>query len=1066
MPKTWIFNLLFVLANFYAPAESTGVVNRDNDMIIAEQDKDGDMFVIKLGGLFSIFKRDDNENCDMEVVFGSSVQWLEMTLYTIEKINANSSFLPGVRLVLDPVADCVTDTRALEHIVRQYLRQSFTSQNTSRNDTYWGVIGPETSEVSVATAKLLGLFEMSQVSISATSPILSDKQRFPYYFRTASSDEYQIKAMIKLLEQNRWHYVSFVYEANDYGLEAFNAFRSQIENTVICLAVEIRIPRDPTQESFREITDELLADNNANVIITFITSYPMALLMREIYYSNHVNATKRFQWIWSDANNRKEAKYYASLINELSLRDAFHEIMDGAVGFGGQVFENPEFDLYFHNKTLENLDEANPYFDDYISYLYSCSLENDSPQRCDRNLTIPKNQSIDHMIQHAENAVLAFAHAFHNAQTDLCRNSEDVVCDEFTKLTSKQIREYLRSVSFYGFSGGKFGFDDSQDGPVLYDVSQYDGHATQQWQTLGHYHQVTQETKDVDLGRVTGRGYVISLCGKECESNEYTLLDTDKSCCWHCVPCDERSIVKSNHTSVHNHTYCQACKDHQKPNVYTQQCEDLPITYLSFEDTWAWIVAVFSVVGLLLTFSTIFIYIYAWNTPVIRASGRELCSIILIGLVLAFAMSFFFCFKPTPAICVIKRLGTGLLFTLVYAGILVKTVRISLIFNTLSKKLVRDYKRMLQPLPQVVIALGLTVIEIFLLTVWFVMQPPEVLTRLSSKGDMLFLSCAALNSSVFLISLSYPILLVIICSIYAIRIRKVPVGFNEAKHIGFAVYTTLVIWIAQIPTYLTNTAVNLVLRDAIYCLGLSLNGLVILLAIFGPKVYIVIFRPQKNNQDAMLEHKTSRIISQTSMGCSNHSSDISAGRHRNGSRDVKLDQNTSQSNNLDGNIRNKGGVNISANVSEHTSVVAASRALSQDPLGHVDSKLANIERRHHSVGDIVETTATYYKRPMSDSDIGTLPLQFLNTKRKNMLPAVRTEVPDNNVKISSKNRNNNSANYLVSAVDNHSEKVGPSMHLESSVLKDLKNAVNSKSSCLETCNGYINGAFSQDHSYL
>ena len=44
----------------------------------------------------------------------------------------------------------------------------------------------------------------------------------------------------------------------------------------------------------------------------------------------------------------------------------------------------------------------------------------------------------------------------------------------------------------------------------------------------------------------------------------------------------------------------------------------------------------------------------------------------------------------------------------------------------------------------------------------------------------------------------YPILLLIACLILAIQIRKVPSGFNEAKYIGFAVYTTLIIWLVRV----------------------------------------------------------------------------------------------------------------------------------------------------------------------------------------------------------------------------------------------------------------------------
>ena len=44
-------------------------------------------------------------------------------------------------------------------------------------------------------------------------------------------------------------------------------------------------------------------------------------------------------------------------------------------------------------------------------------------------------------------------------------------------------------------------------------------------------------------------------------------------------------------------------------------------------------------------------------------------------------------------------------------------------------------------------------------------------------------------------------ILVTICTYYAIRTRKVPENFNEAKFIGFTMYTTCIIWLAFIPIY-------------------------------------------------------------------------------------------------------------------------------------------------------------------------------------------------------------------------------------------------------------------------
>lgn len=69
------------------------------------------------------------------------------------------------------------------------------------------------------------------------------------------------------------------------------------------------------------------------------------------------------------------------------------------------------------------------------------------------------------------------------------------------------------------------------------------------------------------------------------------------------------------------------------------------------------------------------------NTPLVKASGRELCYILLSGVFMSYAMTFLFLAKPSPAICALRRLGLGTSFAVCYSALLTKTNRIARIFN-------------------------------------------------------------------------------------------------------------------------------------------------------------------------------------------------------------------------------------------------------------------------------------------------------------------------------------------------------------------------------------------------
>ena len=87
----------------------------------------------------------------------------------------------------------------------------------------------------------------------------------------------------------------------------------------------------------------------------------------------------------------------------------------------------------------------------------------------------------------------------------------------------------------------------------------------------------------------------------------------------------------------------------------------------------------------------------------------------------------------------------------------------------------------------------------------------------------------------FICSMCYNLLLVIICTVYAFKTRALPDNFNESRCICLCVYTTLVIWLAFLPTYFT-TPIAYYQVILISC-ALLLNATVILLCLFVPKLY-------------------------------------------------------------------------------------------------------------------------------------------------------------------------------------------------------------------------------------
>ena len=92
------------------------------------------------------------------------------------------------------------------------------------------------------------------------------------------------------------------------------------------------------------------------------------------------------------------------------------------------------------------------------------------------------------------------------------------------------------------------------------------------------------------------------------------------------------------------------------------------------------------------------------TTPIIMASGRELCYVLLTGIALCYVMTFIILAPPSKSTCILLRAGLGLGLCICYSAIFTKTNRISRIFNRGVKSIKRPSYT--SPRSQIVICLG------------------------------------------------------------------------------------------------------------------------------------------------------------------------------------------------------------------------------------------------------------------------------------------------------------------------------------------------------------------------
>ena len=112
----------------------------------------------------------------------------------------------------------------------------------------------------------------------------------------------------------------------------------------------------------------------------------------------------------------------------------------------------------------------------------------------------------------------------------------------------------------------------------------------------------------------------------------------------------------------HDETRCLMCPYGTLPGSDHMECIALPEIYLTLKSPLAIGAITFALVGIVITITVLIVYIRHNDTPVVRASGRELSYVLLVGLLLCYSVTFVLIVKPTNLICGIQEFMIGLCF--------------------------------------------------------------------------------------------------------------------------------------------------------------------------------------------------------------------------------------------------------------------------------------------------------------------------------------------------------------------------------------------------------------------
>ncbi|XP_036070849.1 extracellular calcium-sensing receptor-like [Oryzias melastigma] len=542
-------------------------------------------------------------------------------IFAIEEINNSTELLPGIKLGYQIHDSCGAVPVAMYKAFQLSNGEDnvfYKDNKCAQSGMMAALVAESGSTPSISISRIIGPFNIPQVSHYATCACLSDKQQFPNFFRTIPSDAFQAEALAKLVKHFGWTWIGTICSDSDYGNNGMASFLQAAQKEGICVEFSESFYRTNPISKIQTVADVIRRSiklsvfhtikATAKVIVAFTASGDMKVLLEELARK----PAPSLQWI-------------------------------GNAAAGERVCDGSE-DL----KKLQS------------SYTETSQLR------------------VTNMVY---KAVYAIAHAIHSVvcqkRTFITRCDKNLMLESKQVLAALKKVNFTQN----GYSVSFDANGDPVAVYELVNW-QKDISGNIELVTVGYYDASLPMTEKFHINRnitwMDGRELMpVSVCTDSCPPGTHRVLQKGKPiCCYDCIPCPEGEISNTTDSSD-----CFPCPMEFWPNAERDSCHPKPVEFLSINETLAIILAAFSVGGACLAILTAAVFFHHRTTPIVRANNSELSFLLLFSLTLCFLCSLTFIGAPTEWSCMLRHSAFGITFVLCISCVLGKTIVVLMAFK-------------------------------------------------------------------------------------------------------------------------------------------------------------------------------------------------------------------------------------------------------------------------------------------------------------------------------------------------------------------------------------------------
>ncbi|GCB69234.1 hypothetical protein scyTo_0005443 [Scyliorhinus torazame] len=572
---------------------------------LAGLSKEGDIII---GGVFSVHTNVDS----LDLSFQSKPKavkcknfWYRVfrfvltMIFAIEEINKNPRLLPNITLGYRIYDTCTMPPLTLKSTFEFLNKGEDSSSNLACKtpSTVSAIVGDSGSSQSVAMATLIGPFRIPMVSYFSTCACLSNRKKYPSFFRTIPSDYFQARALAHLVKRFGWTWIGTIKNNDDYGNFGMQAFTEAVQQLGVCIAFSESIHRTYHRDKLLRIV-EAVKTSSTKVVVAFVAPAEMTVLLHEMVRQNVTGV----QWIGSEA----------WVSTQFLPQEESRRFVSGTIGVAIRQVDIPglrDFLLDVH----PSMYPGNALMREFWESTFRCTLmgkedttdeePSTSLKECTGRETLHSihNEFTDvsqyRVTYNVYKATYAIAHALHNMVS--CKSGNGPFpqksCANTSSFQPWQLLHYMKTVNFTTKIGENTYFDDNGDPVASYDI----------------------------VPR--------AVCSESCpQGTRKATRKGEPLCCFDCITCADGAI-----SNITDSPDCMKCPWDYRSNQQRDKCILKEVEFLSFAELMGIILVTLALFGASLTIGVFVLFHVHRDTPIVKANNSELSFLLLLALILS-----------------------------------------------------------------------------------------------------------------------------------------------------------------------------------------------------------------------------------------------------------------------------------------------------------------------------------------------------------------------------------------------------------------------------------------------